>query len=91
MAMEMVLRRMKVENVTVHGFGSSFRHWAGNVSSFPHEVVETALADVTGGNAQQAYRRGDEKASQIEGLDRLLRTKATVKRDANAEDNRGRQ
>ncbi len=27
MAMEMVLRRMKVENATVHGFRSSFRDW----------------------------------------------------------------
>jgi integrase len=59
MAMEMVLRRMKVENVTVHGFRSSFRDWAGNVSSFPREVVETALAHVIGDKAEQAYRRGD--------------------------------
>jgi integrase len=29
MAMEMVLRRMKVEDATVHGFRSSFRDWAG--------------------------------------------------------------
>jgi hypothetical protein len=32
---------MKVENVIVHGFRSSFRDWAGNVSSFPREVTET--------------------------------------------------
>jgi integrase len=36
MAMEMVLRR---ENATVHGFRSSFRDWAGNVSNFPREIV----------------------------------------------------
>jgi integrase len=59
MAMDMVLRRMKVENVTVHGFRSSFRDWAGNVSSFPREVVETALAHVIGDKAEQAYRRSD--------------------------------
>jgi integrase len=59
MAMEMVLRRMKLENVTVHGFRSSFRDWAGNVSSFPREVVESALAHVIGDKAEQAYRRGD--------------------------------
>ena len=41
MAMDMMLRRMKAENATVHGFRSSFRDWAGNVSSFPREVVET--------------------------------------------------
>jgi integrase len=38
MAMEMVLRRMKVDNATVHGFRSSFRDWAGNVTSFPAKL-----------------------------------------------------
>jgi integrase len=47
-AMEMVLRRMKVEGATVHGFRSSFRDWAGNVSNFPREITETALAHVIG-------------------------------------------
>ncbi|WOH51134.1 site-specific integrase [Bradyrhizobium sp. sBnM-33] len=59
MAMEMMLRRMKIENATVHGFRSSFRDWAGNVSSFPREVTETALAHVIGDKAEQAYRRSD--------------------------------
>jgi integrase len=59
MAMEMMLRRMKVEDATVHGFRSSFRDWAGNVSSFAREIVETALAHVIGDKAEQAYRRGD--------------------------------
>jgi hypothetical protein len=36
--MEMVLRRMKVEGATVHAFRSSFRDWAGNVSSFPDGI-----------------------------------------------------
>ena len=59
MAMEMVLRRMKVEDATVHGFRSSFRDWAGNVSSFPREIMETALAHAVGDKAEQAYRRSD--------------------------------
>jgi integrase len=59
MAMEMILRRMKVEKATVHGFRSSFRDWAGNVSNFPREIVETALAHVIGDKAEQAYRRSD--------------------------------
>ena len=33
MAMEMTLRRMKINNATVPGFRSSFRDWAGNVVS----------------------------------------------------------
>jgi integrase len=59
MAMEMILRRMKIEHATVHGFRSSFRDWAGNVSNFPRELVETALAHVIGDKAEQAYRRRD--------------------------------
>ncbi len=59
MAMEMILRRMKIENATVHGFRSSFRDWAGNVSNFPRELIETALAHVIGDKAEQAYRRRD--------------------------------
>ena len=59
MAMEMVLRRMQIVDATVHGFRSSFRDWAGNVTSFPREVIETALAHVIGDKVEQAYRRSD--------------------------------
>lgn len=59
MAMDMMLRRMKQNDVTVHGFRSSFRDWAGNLSSFPRELAETALAHVIGDKAEQAYRRSD--------------------------------
>ena len=33
--------------------------FAGNVSDFPREVVETALVRVIGDKAEQAYRRSD--------------------------------
>jgi integrase len=59
MAMEMVLRRMYADNVTVHGFRSSFRDWAGNETSYPRDLIETALAHVIGDKAEQAYRRSD--------------------------------
>lgn len=58
MAMEMTLRRMKVEGVTVHGFRSAFRDWCGNETSFPREIAEAALAHVVGG-VEGAYRRSD--------------------------------
>ena len=58
MAMDMLLRRMNID-VTVHGFRSSFRDWAGNETPSPREVVETALAHVIGDKAEQAYRRSD--------------------------------
>jgi integrase len=59
MAMEMMLRRMGIDDVTVHGFRSSFRDWAGNETSFPREVAEAALAHVVGDKSEQAYRRSD--------------------------------
>jgi integrase len=59
MAMEMVLRRMKVDGVTVHGFRSAFRDWCGELTSFPRELAEAALAHVAGGVTERAYRRGD--------------------------------
>ena len=58
-AMEMLLRRMDQDAVTVHGFRSAFRDWAGNETHFPREVAEAALAHVVGDKAEQAYRRGD--------------------------------
>lgn len=60
MALEMVLRRMKVaDDATAHGFRSSFRDWAGNRTSFPRELAEHSLAHVIGDKAEQAYRRDD--------------------------------
>lgn len=58
LAMEMTLRRMKVD-VTVHGFRSSFRDWCGEATEFPREVAEAALAHVVGDETERAYRRGD--------------------------------
>ena len=58
MAMDMILRRMGVD-VTVHGFRSSFRDWAGEINNTPREVAEAALAHTVGNSAELAYRRGD--------------------------------
>ncbi len=59
MSLEMVLRRMKAEGATVHGFRSAFRDWAGETTSFPREIAEAALAHVSGDATERAYRRGD--------------------------------
>ena len=59
MAMEMLLRRLKVEGVTVHGFRSAFRDWCGEETSFPRDVAEMALAHSVGDSVERAYRRGD--------------------------------
>ncbi len=58
MAMTMVLRRLEVD-VTVHGFRSSFRDWCGDCTSYPRDLVETALAHIVGDEVERAYRRRD--------------------------------
>lgn len=58
MAMAMLLRRMDLTD-TVHGFRSSFRDWASESTSFPHEVCEMALSHTIGNKSEAAYRRGD--------------------------------
>jgi integrase len=60
MAMTMQLRRMKCKGVTVHGFRSTFRDWASEQTSFPHETCEHALAHRISDKAEAAYRRGDQ-------------------------------
>ena len=60
MTLSAVLRRMKIENVTVHGFRSTFRDWAAEETHFNSETVELALAHVVGNKVERAYRRGDQ-------------------------------
>jgi integrase len=57
-ALEAVLRRMQVD-VTVHGFRSSFRDWAGDHTAFARDVVEAALAHAIEDKTEAAYRRSD--------------------------------
>ncbi|MCP5074582.1 MAG: tyrosine-type recombinase/integrase, partial [Rhodobacteraceae bacterium] len=59
MAMLMLLRRMGVEGVTVHGFRSTFRDWAGEVANAPREVAELSLAHKVGSDVERAYARSD--------------------------------
>lgn len=58
MAMAMLLRRMGQEGITVHGFRSTFRDWAGECTAFPREVVEHAMAHQLADKAEAAYQRG---------------------------------
>ncbi|WP_419903474.1 tyrosine-type recombinase/integrase [Kiloniella sp.] len=59
MAMLMLLRRMKVEDVTVHGIRSTFRDWASEVANAPREVAEMSLSHKVGSAVEQAYARSD--------------------------------
>ena len=59
MAMLMLLRRMEIEDVTVHGMRSTFRDWASEVANAPREVAEMCLSHRVGSVVEQAYARSD--------------------------------
>lgn len=59
MSMAMQLRRMNVDNATVHGFRSSFRDWTAEETEFSWDLAELALANTVGDATERAYRRGD--------------------------------
>jgi integrase len=59
MALLKTLERMKRDDVTVHGFRSTFRDWASERTTFAREVIEMALAHAIGDKVEAAYRRGD--------------------------------
>jgi integrase len=59
MAFHNMFERMGREDLTVHGFRSTFRDWAAEQTSFPGEVAEMALAHAVSDKTEAAYRRGD--------------------------------
>lgn len=59
MAMLTLLRRLERDDLTVHGFRSTFRDWAAECTNFPAEVAEMALAHTIADAVERAYRRGD--------------------------------
>src|SRR5262249_27035425 len=61
------LQRTGYDNITVHGFRSTFRDWAAETTSTANHVVEQALAHAIGNGVEAAYRRGDlfEKRRQL--------------------------
>ena len=56
-----MLRRMGRQEITIHGFRSTFRDWCAEsvANSFPREVCEHALAHSLPDKVEAAYRRGD--------------------------------
>ncbi len=59
MSMLMLLRRMRRDGFTVHGFRSSFRDWASEAANAPRELAEAALAHQVGSDVERAYARSD--------------------------------
>jgi integrase len=67
MTMLMLLRRMGRDDLTAHGFRSSFSDWCAERTAYSREVVEMALAHAIDNKVEAAYRRGDlfEKRRQL--------------------------
>ncbi|MDQ1900710.1 site-specific integrase [Paracoccus sp. WLY502] len=52
-------KRMNIEDVTTHGFRSTFRDWCSEKARAPREIAELALAHTVGGKVERAYARSD--------------------------------
>jgi integrase len=59
MALAMTLRRMGREDLTVHGFRSTFRDWCAEATNYDRDTAEAALAHTLRDKVEAAYRRGD--------------------------------
>lgn len=55
----MLLRRLKRDDITAHGFRSSFRDWAAERTNAPRAVCEAALAHKLRDKTEAAYNRSD--------------------------------
>ena len=71
MSLTAVIRRMNSDekpvwvdtngdNITVHGFRSTFRMWAAETTNYPREVAEHALAHQLPDAVERAYQRGSQ-------------------------------
>ncbi|MEF3058717.1 integrase arm-type DNA-binding domain-containing protein [Ralstonia solanacearum] len=58
MSMLKLLKNMGHSGLTVHGFRSTFRDWAGEQTHHAREVIEHALAHQLKDKAEAAYQRG---------------------------------
>lgn len=58
MALTAVMRSMRLEAVP-HGFRSTFRDWAGEMTQHARDAVELCLAHAIDTEVEAAYRRGD--------------------------------
>lgn len=68
------------ENITVHGFRSTFRDWIAEATAYPRELGEKALAHTLSDKVEAAYQRRD----MIEKRARLMADWATFCSTASA-------
>lgn len=73
-ALERPLDKLGVK-VTVHGWRSTFKDWAANMTDFLDEVSEEVLAHAVGSKTTRAYRRGEaitKRLALLEAWDAYL-------------------
>lgn len=76
MAMLNLLKRTGHGGLTVHGFRSTFRDWAGETTAHPREVIEHAMAHQLKDKAEAAYARGtlfDKRCALMRDWEAFLR------------------
>jgi integrase len=66
--LDVLQERLGYRGLTIHGFRSSFRDWAGDETHFSRETCEMALAHIVGG-VEGDYRRGDALRKRRELMD----------------------
>jgi len=64
--MSSVLKRMKVNDATVHCFRSTFRDYIGEETQFNPVIAEHCLAHSVGDATERAYARGDMLAKRFD-------------------------
>ncbi|HVE20710.1 MAG TPA: tyrosine-type recombinase/integrase [Acidocella sp.] len=83
MALLMTLRRMKRDDLTAHGFRSTFRDWAAETGQ-PADIAEAALAHTVGDKTVAAYQRGDLLDRRRKLMEAWAAFCSTVKNDGDS-------
>jgi integrase len=89
MSLAAVLKRMNRGDLTVHGFRSTFRQWAGEHAEVAREVAEAALAHSLKDKVEAAYQRGDLFERRRKLMDEWATFCATIKVPAGNADDTG--
>ena len=64
--LKLIKTQLERPDLTAHGFRSTFRDWCAEVSPYPRELAEAALAHVLNDKTEAAYQRGDLLAKRRE-------------------------
>jgi integrase len=70
------------DDITIHGFRSSFRDYCEERTNFPRGIVEECLAHKTGGDTELSYKRSDVLEKRRRLMNQWATFCATPTRDA---------